>query len=315
MPAKLHVKGGGQDREYSCEQITTIGRSKSNDIQLVDPKVSRSHALVRCLGDGNYYLMDMGSSNGSAVNNNRIFVPSILNDGDVIGIGNHELEFRREPEEGETNDSGDDSEYTNPTMLTVGGVIHKVTVLVTDVRGYTPMSERLSVDSLANVMSTWFRGSNEIVGRNSGVIDKFIGDAIMARWTHEKNDHRSAVISALRVAQELNLEAAKINTEFPELPYPFRIGVGINTGEAVLGNVGGNSRRDFTALGDSVNLAFRLETATKDLKKDVVLGPDSFAQLDAGLCSPNMSSVQVKGKDTPVKVCALKFEEIDAYLG
>lgn len=307
MPGTLHITIDGKDLEYVCEHILTIGRSKTNDIPVVDPKVSRSHALVRRLGDGNYYLMDMGSANGTSLNSKRVLVPTALTDGDKLTIGAHEFIYRYEADD--DLDDPDGAEHTHPTMVTMGGAIHQITVLVTDVRGYTSMSEKLPVDILARVMSSWFRVASEIVARNDGVVDKFIGDAIMVRWTDEPKDSISTVLSALKTAVEFNKELDGINAQFPDLPAPLKIGIGINSGQAVLGNVGGSSR-DYTALGDSVNLAFRFESASKELGKDVVIGPTSCEQVKEELVKSNLQSIKVKGKEDPIQVCALTFDQI-----
>jgi len=308
MPGTLHITIDGEDREHVCEHILTIGRSKTNDIPVVDPKVSRSHALVRRLGDGNYYLMDMGSANGTSLNSKRVLVPTALSDGDKLTIGSHEFIYRYEADE--DFDDPDDDEHTHPTMVTMGGAIHQITVLVTDVRGYTSMSEKLPVDILARVMSSWFRVASEIVARNDGVVDKFIGDAVMVRWTDEQIEGFSPVLSALKTAMEFNKELYGINAQFPDLTSSLKIGIGINSGQAVLGNVGGSSR-DYTALGDSVNLAFRLESASKELGKDVVIGPTSCEQITKEVVESNQQSVTVKGKENPILVCALTFDQIE----
>lgn len=311
MSATVQITVEGNEVEYECDQILTIGRSKANDITLSDPKVSRNHAIVRRLGDGNYYVMDMGSANGTVVNNKRVLVPCALSNFDLIKIGNHQLTFHQE--EVAEAEADDEDEFTHPTMFTVGGAIHHVTTLVTDIRGYTPMSEKIGADFLAQILSRWCRVASEIVGNNGGVVDKFIGDAIMVRWADDGQIDVSPVVAALYTAHQLNIEAGVIDTEFPDLPNEFKIGVGINTGQAVLGNVGG-SNKDYTALGDSVNLAFRFEKASKELGKDVVLGPKSYEQLPNDICESHIVPVQVKGKEKPINVCAFSYAELAEIL-
>ena len=172
------------------------------------------------------------------------------------------------------------------------------------------MSEKLPVDLLARVMSNWFRVASEIVIKNDGVVDKFIGDAIMVRWTEEPTNKIAPVTSALKTAVEFNKALHGINAQFPDLPAPLRIGIGINSGQAVLGNVGGSSR-DYPALGDSVNLAFRLESASKELGKDVVIGPTSCEQMKKEIVKSNLHEITVKGKEAPIRACALTFDQIE----
>lgn len=308
MSAILHIKSSDGEREYSCGGTVTIGRLDTNDIALSDPKVSRNHALLRSLGDGKYYLMDTGSANGSFVNGKRVVVPLALNDADEIKIGDHVLIFHHEP------DSVDISAQEDPatqTVLAVGNVVQRITVLVIDIRNYTPLSEQIPVSLLATVLGCWFSAANEIVEKNDGVVDKYIGDAVMVRWVMDRRDpdRAKSVKAALTTAHDMNLASETVSKDFPDLPYPLKIGAGINTGQAALSSTDASGRRDFTALGDSVNLAFRLESATKTLNTDVVLGPDSYKHLPNDVWENNLQSITVKGKEKPITVCALTFEQ------
>jgi len=314
MAATLHVKSGEKEREYPCDALATIGRQEANDIVLADdPKASRNHAIVRCLGDGRYYVMDVGSANGTFVNGKRVFVPCALADGDEISIGSHVVTVRHEPDETETA-AGRTEGDTEQTLLTLGRSVQTLTVLVADIRDYTPLSEQLSPDLLAAVLGRWFRAASEAVEMNAGTVDKFIGDALMARWLSSEQDTHRVVVAALKTAHELSAALQALNQEASDIPQPLRIGIGINTGQAVLANVGARGNRDYTALGDSVNVAFRLETATKTLKKDVAIGPDSYAHLPREAWENSLEQVTVKGKTDPLAVCALSFDELDGVV-
>ena len=304
------ISGINIDREYEypCGLLVTIGRSRTNDILLSDPKVSRSHALVRCLGDGNYYLIDMGSTNGTFVNKKRVVTPQPLAPSDKIHIGDHVLEFRSKDDFLDSELKEEDLDETQSTVVSFGSVIHQITVLVTDIRGYTSLSELMPVNRLADMLGKWFGVVSEIVEQNQGVIDKFIGDAVMVRWLTEYMEPEEIVVAALKTAYALNKASNQFNLQFPNLPHPLRIGVGINTGQAVVGTLG--SVRDYTAIGDAVNLAFRFETCTKELNTDVVLGPDSYKLLPDTAWKKGCCSVFVKGKEQPITVCALSFADL-----
>lgn len=105
-------------------------------------------------------------------------------------------------------------------------------------------------------------------------------------------------------------QADDLNRERPDLPLPLRIGVGINSGQALLGNMGGNIHRDYTAIGDTVNVTFRLEAETRNLGKDVVIGPECHKAVPADTCRKHLRQVTVKGKTAPIDVCAFTFAEL-----
>jgi adenylate cyclase len=312
VSATLHVKAGSQEQTFDCGVLVAIGRVAANDLVLSDPKISRHHALLRIQSDGKYYLMDLGSANGTYVNGNRLLLPHVLKDADEIKVGDHVLVFRQE-EPADGSDGDVEPATGASTMLTIGAVMQNMTIAVADIRDYTGFSESVSVDLLAAVLGRWFRRVNEIVEQNGGVVDKFIGDAVMLRWLTSNRDPAESIRSALKTAHEMHLESRALRRRFPQLPHPLRIGVGINTGHAMLGTMG-SSKRDYTALGDSVNVAFRLEEATKTLKADVVIGHDSYKHLPEAMWQGHESSVKVKGKRKPLEVCALTFDQLAEIL-
>ena len=201
------------------------------------------------------------------------------------------------------------------TMTSVGIEVEEVTFLVCDIRNYTPLSESLAPSSLAALMARWFKSATQAIAEGFGTVDKFIGDAVMVRWKPDAGkDAAWPVLCALRVAKRLSDICAEVNRTVPGLPCPFRIGVGINTGRAVLGTLGGSGYREYTAIGDAVNMAFRFESESKALGKDVVVGPDSYKHLPRRAWERACRDVTVKGKNEPVSVWAIAFDEIDAIL-
>ncbi len=311
MPASVKVTLSGQEMEFPCGMLETIGRVDTNDIPVPDPRISRSHAVIRYLGDCKYYIMDVGSANGTFLNGQRVVIPAALNDGDKIGVGDHELIFHQEMEPEEQRVDDPNALDATPTIVTNKRQVQLITILVADIRGYTVMAEEIPVNTLANILGKWFKTVSEIVEKNGGMIDKLIGDAVMVRWQTTKEEMRDSVVSALKTAWGLYAASLDLTDEFThELPYPLKIGVGINTGRAMLGNVGASNLRDYTAVGDAVNLAFRFETASKQLEKDVVIGPDSYDQVKEIVVPERKQSVTVKGKVRPIDICALSFEEL-----
>lgn len=299
----------GTEKRVPCGRLVTMGRDRTNEIVLADPKVSRSHAVVRQLGDGRHYLMDMGSRNGTFVNDRRVLMPCELEDKDVIRIGAQSLRFSQET--GEPESVSSETPAGAVTMLDAAGVLKQATILVADIRGYTEMSGRIPEGMLGSLLGRWCGEVGRIVEMNGGVVDKFIGDAVMARWIAGDGDTGCSVEVALKTAVELADMSTRLSAEFQELPGPLRIGTGINTGRAAVLDVGGaGGGRDYTVLGDAVNMAFRFESASKALKKDVVVGPDSCSFLPREMWENRLQNIEVKGKDGQVRVFVAQFEEL-----
>jgi len=314
MPPKLILTTGDQSIEIVCREVTTIGRVRPNDVVVADPRVSRSHAMVRMLGTGRFYLMDVGSVNGTYINGERLVVPHELKDGDQIRVGSQVIAFCLDADAAAGGDPLLDEEAASRTVQTMGRVVAQLTILVVDVRGYTTLSETLPPEQLASVMGTFFNDATRAVQANGGSVDKFIGDAVMARWTAEKKTPAGSVLGALRTARDLHRAVDRINASTEGLPTPLRIGCGINSGLAVLGTVGAHERREYTALGDSINLAFRLESATKELATDVAVGIDSCRHLPDARWQPHLKTITVKGKTEPVQAWPLAFAELESVL-
>jgi adenylate cyclase len=315
MPPKLLLQTEQGTREVVCQEVTTIGRVKPNDVVIPDSRVSRSHAMVRMLGDGRFYVIDVGSVNGTFVNARRIVVPHELKHGDQIRVGLQVITFSWDAAPDLRAAGGwDESDSGGGTVLTMGGVVSQLTILVADVRGYTALSQQLPPERLATVMGTLFNDATLVVQAHGGLVDKFIGDAVMARWTAEESTMGDSVVSALRTARDIHRAIERLNAATEGLPAPLRIGCGVNSGVAVLGTVGSTARREYTALGDAINLAFRLETATKELATDVAIGIDSCRYLPRRWWQEGVTSIMVKGKTEPVQVWPLGFSALEAVL-
>lgn len=304
MSAYLTYPAESGVQRILCGPVTTIGRDRNNDIVLPDLQVSRDHAMVRRLGEADYYFIDSGSSNGSRLNDRRVTMPTLLHSADRILIGTTEFVFEQEAPCARFSESAS----FQATVIVATPLIQEITILVADIRGYTALSEQLSIRTLTRVMNQWFERVSEVIGGQGGVVDKFIGDCVFARW--ESADSRDNVLSALRAACQLRTVTTALGATFPELPAPLRMGVGINTGMASLG-VGS----DNTALGDAVNIAFRLESASKELGVDVVLSESACASLPEHCRQDAEQEIRLKGKHRPVKVAGLHFEQAVALLG
>ena len=302
MPAYLSIRAEGQSSRVECKDIVTFGRDNTNTMPIKDAEMSRNHAMIRCVGQDQYYIFDTGSRNGSFVNGLRISSPTLLKSGDVVTFGNTSVVFEQVSFSGRGT-KPPATESMAETMRSDFTAIKKITVLVADIRGYTTMSEQLPIKLLSEIMCEWFDSVQKIVERNRGRVDKFIGDCVMAIWDLA-DDPRPQIQKSLQTAYELYGHTANLHKKFPNLPNPIRLGVGINTGEAAVG-IG----VDNTAMGDTVNLAFRLEAASKMLNCDLVLSKSTYERLPPALWEGREKEIQVKGKKDPVRICTLHLSQ------
>jgi len=303
MSAVLRVKTGNGVRKIPCKAVLTLGRDKNSDIVLKDIMASRNHAMIRRLGQNDYYLIDSGSSNGSFVNQRRVSTPKLLKAGDSITIGKIELIF----EQIKDKDSAMDTWSMQETMISDRPVIKQITILVADIRGFTSLSEQVNIRTLTKMMNSWFNSVSDIIFENQGVVDKFIGDCVFARWESEVSRHET-VLQALNAAILIHKVTEDISKTFTNVNN-VSIGVGINTGAASMG-IG----QDNTALGDAVNTAFRLENATKALKKDIVMSESTYKHLPEHVWKDDKQHIRVKGKRDTLRVCGLSFAQAEDLL-
>jgi len=188
----------------------------------------------------------------------------------------------------------------NPELLKLGGEKRLATYLFTDVRGFTSMSESLDPAQVTYIMNRALTAQQKAVQKHGGMVDKYIGDAMMAIFNApldlDKHAHVAIECSLdiLKNMSELNIELAQ-----RKLP-PVAIGIGINTGEAVIGNMGSEMRFDYTAIGDAVNIAARLESATKEVGEDILIGKDTknYCSFKLKLLEP----IKVKGKEKSLEI-------------
>jgi adenylate cyclase len=184
----------------------------------------------------------------------------------------------------------------NPELLKLGGEKRTCTFLFTDVRGFTNLSEKLPPEQVTDIMNRVLTEQVKCIQAHGGMVDKFIGDACMAIFNAplEIDEHEKRAVAC---AQDMRTAMRMLQKELPE---PIAIGIGVNTGEAVIGNMGSDTRFDYSAIGDAVNTAARLESATKEVGVDILLGESTAKKVlfDATLLAP----IKVKGKEKALKV-------------
>jgi len=200
----------------------------------------------------------------------------------------------------------------DPTKLKLGGDKKKLTVLFSDIRGFTTISEKLSPEDLVHLLNEYLTSMTDLVFKYEGLLDKYMGDAIMAVWGAplDQPDHAER---ACRTALEMLAELRKLQAKWTaEGRPPMDIGVGINTGDMVVGNMGSQMRFDYTVMGDSVNLGSRLEGINKEYGTNIVISEFTYEAVKDGLFCRELDSVRVKGKKLPVKIYELLGERRDA---
>jgi adenylate cyclase len=196
----------------------------------------------------------------------------------------------------------------DPGQLQLGGETRVLTVLFCDVRGFTTLSERMQQDpqGLTRLLNRILTPLSEAVLATGGTIDKFIGDCVMAFWNAPLDDPDHAA-HAVEAARRMLAETAALNEQLQRegMASPIAIGIGINTGTCVVGNMGSDRRFDYSALGDSVNLASRLEGACKRYGVGTVIGPDTARALDGRAALVELDRLVVKGRSESAAVFTL----------
>ncbi len=195
----------------------------------------------------------------------------------------------------------------NPDRLELGGEVRDLTLLFCDVRDFTMLSENLTAHELTRFINALLTPLSEIILENRGTIDKYMGDAIMAFWNaplddpeHASNAFRSA-LSMIRRMDDLNAVWAQEAAADGRIHTPVSIGIGINSGDCCVGNLGSSQRFDYSAIGDNVNVASRFEGLSKTYGVPVVLGDATLARLP-GLNVLELDFVRVKGRVKPTRV-------------
>jgi len=199
----------------------------------------------------------------------------------------------------------------DPTKLKLGGVKKDLSVLFSDIRGFTTISEKLTPEELVRLLNEYLTAMTNIVFKYEGLLDKYMGDAIMAVFGAplDQPDHaRRACLTALEMMSELHKLQKKWDAEGRPV---LDIGIGINSGEMVVGNMGSEMRFDYTVMGDMVNLGSRLEGINKEYGSNIIISEFTYQAVQDSVCCRELDLVRVKGKNKPVKIMELLGEKKD----
>ena len=199
-----------------------------------------------------------------------------------------------------------------PDRLALGGEMKDMTFLFADVRGFTTISEQFKADpqGLTSLINRFLTPMTDMILSRRGTIDKYMGDCIMAFWNAplDDEDHaRHACNSALAMMEALEPinESIKAEAEAEErLYFPIKVGIGLNSGEVVVGNMGSDQRFDYSVLGDAVNLASRLEGQSKNYGVDIVIGEETYTRAP-DFAVIELDLIAVKGKTEATRIFTL----------
>ncbi len=198
----------------------------------------------------------------------------------------------------------------NPDLLKLGGETKELTFLFSDIRGFTPLSEKYQSNpaDLTKVINKFLTPMTNIIMKNGGTIDKYMGDCIMAFWNapiDTPNHKELAIKSALEMIDKL--KELNNNNGFGD-SNKINIGIGINTGKCIVGNMGSEQRFDYSVIGDPVNLASRLEGVSKNYDATLVVGEDTYRDISTSFNFKLLDRVQVKGKSNKVSIYTIERE-------
>ena len=184
----------------------------------------------------------------------------------------------------------------NIDNLGLGGKKATVTVLFSDIRGFTSLSETMSAEQVSEILNEYFTEMEPIVAKHNGIINKFIGDAVMAIFGEHIQDKNHA-LNAVKCGYEMLLKVKELQSKWASEGKPkIDIGIGINTGEVFVGNIGSVNRMEYTVIGDTVNLASRLESYNKIYKTNMLIGSTTYEETKNNIEVIKISDVEIRGK-------------------
>ncbi len=198
----------------------------------------------------------------------------------------------------------------NPEKLRLGGEMREMTFLFSDVRGFTTLSEQLDPHALTRLINAFLTPMTDVILERRGTIDKYMGDCVMAFWNAPLDDPEhprhgcEAALAMAAALRELNAKLVSDPSAFGRPIPPLEIGIGLNTGMCVVGNMGSDQRFDYSVISDEVNLASRLEGQSKTYHVSIVLGENTQTKVP-DLATLELDAIRVKGKTKPVRIFTL----------
>jgi adenylate cyclase len=275
-----------------------FGRNTDSTICLPDVRVSRRHAMIRQQDENQWWFYDLGSYNGSYLNGRRVTTTCQLHSGDVIRICDFSFRF-------DLISTGKTASVPillngQPQELTVAPMI----VLVSDIKGFTRLSELLPPEELAQAIGTWYGACEQVLSSHGAAIDKFIGDAVLAYWTDISENARSWALTAARTLHQATADIHdSMRLVFDASQSEFACGVALHLGEVSHGVLAPGT---LTMIGDAVNTAFRIQNLTRKLGSDIIASAEFFEEHPGwsqgkAYCSP-LGRHELRGRSSSVEL-------------
>lgn len=300
MGARIRAVDNSVD--YPLEDFNLIGRSQDATIRLTDAGISRQHATIRREGR-HWWITDLGSANGSYVNDVAISAARALRSGDRLQLGTLVLMFDQDDTEGNTVNSGMQTQVLRTTALPMKTV--QATLLVGDLRDFTRISSQLTAEEVAKMLREWYADCENILKPRGATIDKFIGDGVFAYWPRvDDKTHADAAEAAHLLCRSEASQSPTRRWVKENLGIDVVCHVGLHVGEVALGAMG---RGVNTAVGEAVNVTFRIEGLTRKLGTPVLVSSDFITQWAEGPSYFEPAGTHpVKGQPEPVAVWRLR---------
>jgi len=253
----------------------SLGRAPKNQVVLADERVSRRHAIIHAQSEGEFWLVDLGSGNGTFINGRRVGQPKRLSDGDTIQMGAFQAVFRL------SGGAQDPSTATlAPKQTQVDSKTSPCWLLLTDIEGSSRLSQHLDPGILAAMIGRWLARSKEAIEHEGGVINKYLGDGLLAYWP-ETQVEPTGIVAALGLLGQLQAEGEP----------PFR--VVLHYGEVVMGGMA--SLGEESLFGREVNFVFRMERLAATLRQPRLLSDAAARQLGGGLATKSIGTHPIPG--------------------
>ena len=194
---------------------------------------------------------------------------------------------------------------SNPQYINLEGELREVTILFADLRDFTIFSEKNKPEIVVSILNRYFEEMTEAIMGNNGIVDKFIGDGIMAFFGAPLGSESHA-LEAVGAAIDMKKRLKKLNGDLENRGITLRFGIGIHSGLAIVGNVGSQRKLEYTVIGDTVNTASRIESANKSLRTEILFSIDTYEKVQSTIEAIPLGDILLKGKKQKVPLYRLK---------